>query len=346
MQEGAYYHGTIKCPRLGLHANPDPSQTLFKERTHMSIQRHEIASFLTWDEGLPRPQWDVIAAELERRSPPEEQAAAWVDVAQQWLEALGEALGGGYAVEESEHFLLLAPEVELLPRALLCFAEECRRGLLGILPGVADLHSPGKQVVIVLPNADDYYQYVSAFYGEGHYGGSVGLHIRDGYPHIALCGPELGTLEITLAHEMTHASLVHLDSPQWLEEGMAQLFEHDMSRGRAPFSLDGATARRHRRHWSREGLDAFWSGEGFARPGKVQNLSYQLAEILLRLLAEEHRPRWFGFSRQGPRRLLAFFQEAKAGDAGLAAAEKHLTISLADLAARFLGPGDWGPRLA
>lgn len=130
--------------------------------------------------------------------------------------------------------------------------------------------------------------------------------------------------------------------PQWLEEGLAQMFEHDMT-GRQLLELDAESAGRHRRHWGAHGLDEFWSGEGFSRPGEVQELSYQLAEVLVRLLAEEARPRWFGWVREPRRRFLAFLRGAAAADCGEAACREHLGHGLADLAAKFLGPGSWSP---
>ena len=42
-------------------------------------------------------------------------------------------------------------------------------------------------------------------------------------------GKELWILEDTLGHELTHVSLHHLSMPQWLEEGLAQMFEHNMT---------------------------------------------------------------------------------------------------------------------
>src|SRR5262249_41508680 len=155
-----------------------------------------------------------------------------------------------------------------------------------------------------------------------------------------LCGAELALLENTLAHELTHASLSHLSLPQWVEEGLAQMFEHDMT-GRSLLLVNEEMAREHKRYWKKHNLDLFWRGEGFSRPDKGQRLSYQLAEMLLRLLCEDHRPRWFGLDKGPQRRFFAFLCEADASDCGEAAAREHLRFGLGELAARFLGTGDW-----
>ena len=100
-------------------------------------------------------------------------------------------------------------------------------------------------------------------------------------------------------------------------------------------------ARKHKRYWNRHGLADFWWGEVFFRSGQAQTLGYELAELLVRLLFEDHRPRWFGFDRSHYERLLLFLQTADREDGGQAAALEHLGIGLEQLAAQFLGPGPW-----
>jgi hypothetical protein len=304
----------------------------------------DITDAITWEDGLPVPQWDLIAAWVEARGDPEAPWDAWTAVARQWLTALGPALGGRYGVSETEHFLGLAPTGEGIGPSLLGFAERCRSQLLSLLGGVTDFLVPGKQVVVALASEDDYYRYISLFSPDGEQGGSAGLHIREGYPHVALRGNVRWARETVLAHELTHSALHYLGLPQWIEEGLAQMFEHDMA-GRSLLELDPEKAGEHKRYWGKRGLDAFWRGEGFSRPGKVQELSYQLAEILIRLLVEDSRPRWFGLVKEPRTRFFAFLRGARASDCGEWACRRHLGFGLSDLAAKFLGPGDWGPKL-
>jgi hypothetical protein len=308
----------------------------------MSGVELDISGSLAWEDGLPRPQWDLIEELVESRCERDARRTAWIAVVLQWLAELGPALGGGYETVESDHFLVLAPEVDATGRPVLRIAERCRVALLSVLGGVANFEGHGKSVVLVLRTRDDYYRYISLYFPEGEHGGSAGLHVRDGYPHVALYGREPWMVEPTVAHELTHVSLYHLSMPQWLEEGLAQMFEHDVT-GSSPLEVDAEMARRQKRYWGRCGLDVFWRGEAFSRRGKVQELSYQLAEILVRLLVEEGRPRWFGRVREPQRRLLAFLREAGVSDGGEAACREHLGVALSDLAARFLGPGPWSP---
>jgi hypothetical protein len=310
----------------------------------MTTERLDISDSFTWEEDLPRPQWEILSTWVNTRVEPPDRAAAWTDIARQWLDKLRPALGRGYRVHESDHFLLLAPQAEPPADLLARFAEKCRLELVTSLPRVAAFRMPGKQVVLTLKDPEAYYKYLSVYYPEGHHGGSAGVHVREGYRHVALCGTELALLENTLAHELTHAALSHLSLPQWVEEGLAQRFEHDMT-GRALLQVTPEMAQEHKRFWKKRSLDLFWRGEGFSRPDKAQRLSYQLAEILLRLLIEDSRPSWFGLVKGQRQRFLAFLREADVCDCGETAAREQLRCGLSDLAGRFLGPGDWSPGL-
>lgn len=301
----------------------------------MGADAIDISGALDWSEDLPRPQWDLIQTLVESRYGPDPPADAWTAVARQWLAELGAALDRDYETVESEHFLILASKMDALGPPLLPFAERCRTVLLSGLAGVTDF-ADGKRVVLMLRTPDDYYRYIDPFYPDGEHGGSIGVHLRTGYPHVALYGKQLWSLEQTLAHELTHVSLLDLAMPQWLEEGLAQMVEHDMT-GRALLVVDGEMADRHKRHWGEHGMDDFWYGDGFSRSGEVQELSYQLAEILVRLLVEEGRPRWFGWVREPQRRFFAFLRGARADDCGAGACREHLGCELRDVAARFLG---------
>jgi hypothetical protein len=223
-------------------------------------------------------------------------------------------------------------------------AERCRAALLDTLAGVAEISAPGKMPIVVLDGPDVYYQYLAPYDPEGEFGSSAGVQIREGFPHIALMNCEFFALERTLAHELTHAALVHLSLPLWVEEGLAQMFERSMSADRSAL-IDNEAGQRHERFWRNHSLNQFWNGAGFHRATPAQRFSYQLAEVLVTLLVEEHRPHWLGLSRHRQQRFFQFLLHADRQDAGEAAAREYLGTSLSDIAAKFLGPGDWSAKL-
>jgi hypothetical protein len=303
----------------------------------------EIADLMEDAEGFPHPRWDAVADRITAGVPSDRHEGAWTEATRQWLEAIAGRIGESFAVYESDWVQLLTVRDEEFAGCLLRQADYCRAYLLEEFTEVVDFDQPGKLVVMAYPDAELYYAYVGPFHPEeGEFGGSAGMHIRNGYPHIVMYGTQVEQLRAAVAHELTHAALYHLGAPQWLEEGITQMVEQAAT-GRGQLYLTEEQARRHKRHWAYRGLGPFWWGTGFESPGKIQELSYQLAEVLIRILIGEHQPGWF-FGRRKRDRLVGFLKAARAEDAGQAAAREHLRYSLGELAAKFLGPGDWEPK--
>ncbi|MBA4017791.1 MAG: hypothetical protein C0483_11505 [Pirellula sp.] len=296
---------------------------------------------MEWREELPRPNWDLVERHLETIRPEDEKIAAWNDAVTQWLDQLCDTCPD-YAWVESKFFYVFGPREGSVVRSASRQAESYYHDIYMTMPHFAELQSPGKLAVLIWGNDDDYYRYVSDFYGEGTFGMSGGMYLSAGYPHIAVhtfVGHSLGP---TLAHELTHAVLGGHKLPLWIEEGLAQMFEVSIGGGYG-LLLDPKQAKKHRRYWRMRGLGTFWFGEGFSAAGGVQSLCYQLAVVMLHLLVSEHQPRWFGFVRGRQERFVEFLRHAQVEDAGQASAEEHLGFGLEELAARFLGPGDWRP---
>jgi hypothetical protein len=309
----------------------------------MSDRTLDISTLLDWDADVPRPQWDVVAAWIASQCGADRQRGAWVDALRQWMAALAVAFGDAYASGESPHVLLLAPRRHDMCRLLPQFAESAQARLAALLGDLADLDAPGKQVMLVFGTAADYYRYIAAHYDDGEHATSAGIHIRHGYPHVAAHGASLTAIEATLTHELSHAAVHHLAIPQWLDEGLAQVLARDLTGGH--LRIDREAAERHDAWWNAYGLEPFWRGEAFHSDGEARELAYQLAEILVRLLVEEARPRWFGRDRRRRERFRGFVLAAGAADCGAAACTEHLGYGLGDLAGRFLGPGEWAPAI-
>ena len=299
----------------------------------------DISDKLVWDDYFPHPDWETLRPALESQDPAD-RVQAQDDIVRQWLDKLADIFPGHYRVAESDHHFLLCLN-DFQHRAALGLARECRGFLLRELPGISPLAT--KVPILIWHDRKTYYDYLARFYPEGHHGASSGVHIRHDCQHIVLWGKDLTSVDSTIAHELTHEGLCIADLPLWIEEGLAQIVEHDLT-GRQLAPLTTKMAAIQKRYWRRFGLQAFWDGTAFGQASRVSELAYQLAEVLLRLLLDDSRPRWFGLVRSHRPKLVGFLSTASIADAGEAAAQKHLSMTLTELVARFLGPGDWAPR--
>ena len=130
-------------------------------------------------------------------------------------------------------------------------------------------------------------------------------------------------------HELTHACLAHLPIPLWLNEGMAVLME-DVLAGHRLF-LDKEMVKRHQKYWNEETIQGFWSGESFLAFDDGQELSYNLAHILVRNISQDFTA------------FATFSNNASYEDAGELAAKEFLGVSLTQIVGSFLGEGSWQP---
>ncbi len=172
---------------------------------------------------------------------------------------------------------------------------------------------------------------VSFFYQDGIHPASGGCLIHRDYVHIAIFFGDGRSIRTMLAHELTHNSVVHLRLPLWLNEGLAVLFQRTASEWHRDI-LEGDLRDRHLVFWNPDTIQRFWSGVSFGEPGESNELSYSLAEILVKLLLDQQGE--FG----------AFVQQARWDDAGQTAALDCLGADLGLVAGTFLGEGDWRPQ--
>src|SRR6185295_15043814 len=83
--------------------------------------------------------------------------------------------------------------------------------------------------VIALRKQEDYYSFISRYYpDEGEFGTSGGVYINEGEPSVPIIAMPANlkhSVELTLAHELTHHALRGLELPLWVEEGLTQMME-------------------------------------------------------------------------------------------------------------------------
>ncbi|MCW5551595.1 MAG: hypothetical protein KIS67_05435 [Verrucomicrobiae bacterium] len=316
------------------------------------INEEALASCFHFEAGFHRANWPAIGRWLDASVSPMDLEAAYNEAALLWVTKLRADLGGDYFVLQSDQAILLCDQPMAQARWLLSYSGHIAATIKHLLGHVAWAGALGRDVLLLFSDEDDYYQYLSHHSPDGEQAGSGGVCIHSGYTHIAI--PWRGDLDgaaNAIVHELTHDCLAHLPLPLWLNEGIAVtvqkaiappesgVTQNDYSRlyismmsWRPPLMWD-ELAERHFAFWTEENIQTFWAGTSFFIAGESNELSYSLAEVLVKLLAE--RGTAAGFQ--------ALLLAAQPDDAGQSAMLDIFNTDLGDLAGTFLGEGNWRP---
>jgi len=281
-------------------------------------QPFALIEHLRLHEGLPILDWQAVLARAGELPSDEALVTAVESCKLGWLLHLRDALGGGYEVHESKCALVLSPYSARFANGMLEFIERTRRRIAQTLEGVASFEDYDREILIVFGDHETYYRYVSHAYPEdGEFAFSGGMFLHAGCPHfVTMHDDETHTVERVIAHEMTHASVAHLRIPLWVNEGLAVNVEQRLM-GKPPKLFTPAEMRdKHLAFWNSDTVQEFWSGRSFGRTDDGNMLSYDLAQILVEILAGH----WPQFQ--------AFAVAASYDDAGAAAASEHLQLDL------------------
>lgn len=281
-------------------------------------------------EGFSRPNWKAIHAFVQTKVPKEDWSGTWICIAEKWLDEMAKDLGSPCRVHRSGNFLCLSDLDEENTRTLLSYAESVLGIIRVVLGEAAWTGYLGKHVLLFFSDPDDYFAYISFYYPEGTHALSSGVFLASGYAHVALPCVNQSSAEHVLVHELVHNLLCHLSIPAWLNEGLAMVIEERVFR--RSFLIDHELVDRHAAHWNDKNIQAFWAGESFHVPGEESELSYSLARILITLLSENAKD------------FKGFIMNADWHDAGQDAALAILNRDLGEVAAEFLGVGNWRPQ--
>lgn len=284
-------------------------------------------------EDFPRPDWQCVSDWIDTHLDKDQHHQAWAEATAAWLKLLKESLPDHYAIRRSENFVMLTGFDERTTDKLLSYCEHAWKAILKTIPYAGTSIEDEAQVILAFDDSAAYYAYVSDYYPEeGEFGESVGMFIHQDYPHILLNNPPPWYRQRVIAHEMCHLLLSHLPLPLWLNEGITQVVEDILVDG-SSFLLDHETLRRHRAYWNHDSINDFWSGDSFAAADEGQELSYNLAQVIVRNLIADY-----------PNALNEIIQSAHYGDAGNNAFQNICQETLGDQIELFLGKGDWEPR--
>ncbi|HWM43250.1 MAG TPA: hypothetical protein VNP36_12485 [Burkholderiales bacterium] len=294
-----------------------------------------IAQHLAVHHGYPIVDWEKARSWVDGLEPESRRAEAWTACERAWLLHFRDALGSAFRLDESDTAALVSSLEPNVAHATLEFMARTMRRIGAVLEGIVQLAPWGKDILIAFDDEESYYRYVSYYYPErGEFAFSGGMHIGAGCSHFVTVKRELRLLEATIVHEMTHASLEHLPLPVWLNEGLAVNTERRLAEtAREPLGAPEKLHDKLRRFGSVVSIQEFWSGIAFHIP-ESQNLSYELARILVAQLARDWQP------------FAQFVLHAERADAGAAAAREYLGLDLGELVTALLErdtPRSWSP---
>ena len=295
-----------------------------------------MATPLPWrpETTLPIPDWDQLEQPADASA--EQLHAFWATAAFTWLSDLSARLGDGYAIAESDSFMLLGALSERQQQLALEYAEKSRNRVLKVLSGIAVDEGYGKDVIIVFKDHETYYEYTSNYDNEvpaaEELSFSGGMYINRGYGHFVFVADDLTLIEPVIAHELTHSLMSHLPLPLWINEGIAVNTERRLCPRERSRYTPQEVRDKFARFWNEETIQEFWSGKSWRRPDEGNSLSYELATTFIGLASRDD---WEQF--------VAFVNASDWVDAGDAAAGEHLGYGVANLAEAVLGPGNWQP---
>jgi hypothetical protein len=310
----------------------NPSQGIDESKSVDNIQLpFELEKLTKSKDELARLDWNYISRTFSEL--PDEQQSRFDDpkifnkIQCHWLSNLAKQLGTNYQLSQSNHFLLLSDKDEKQLDLIFQFLESAYQRILKKLTGIAKPRDGDRLVVLLFDEIERYYQYINDYYpNDGEYQMSSGVFLSEGLGHFALPDTEMSSLESVVAHELTHALVNHLNIPLWVNEGLAVNTEMAIT-GFSPYLLN-----KHIDYWNAKTIQEFWLGSSFSKPGEPSDLSYHLAQLLVRSLSQDYQ------------QFTQFVNKADHHDAGEAAAIEVFGGSLGELIESIYGEGDWSPK--
>jgi hypothetical protein len=330
------------CRECGtaLPAQPEAQSTLEDSPPKLPeptlVRREDLEAAFSYEAGFHRADWDYVGQWIDSNVAPLDAETAWDEAILLWTTKLRDDLGGNYHVWQSPQTILLCDQPLQTARWVLAYAGRAAITIKELLGRTAWSGAFGRDVLLIFSDDDDYYQYLSYHSQDGEQAASGGVCLHSGITHIALPWRDQLIAASTIIHELTHDCLAHLPLPVWLNEGVAVRLEKEIApSGYAPtLMMSSELAERHFAFWTEARLQAFWAGTTFYQPGDSNELSYNLAEVLVKLLSEKGDAPAFR----------AFLEAARQDDAGQTAALDVLGVDLGEIAGTFLGEGNWRPQ--
>lgn len=292
-----------------------------------SYSLDDIPGALSADAAGGVVNWSAVHRHLEVNVS-SDPSAVCTQLAKDWLRRLGSSYSDEYRVYESSRFVILSARGARITGNLARLGTRTLEELGRDFPTAYAKPRLGKFACIVADNQERYYDYLEQFISSGDLPLSGGVFLAEGYAHFVLNHDVPAHQEFAFVHELTHALLLGMNLPLWLEEGLTQLTEARVL-GFETLHIDREEVARHRSHWLQHGIQGLWNGSSFSTDEGMQ-LSYTMAQVIVRNMINTSYERF-----------LRFVDEASRWDGGDAASRSVFQRSLGEWATQFLGPGEW-----
>jgi len=279
------------------------------------------------DLGFPIPDWRLVGDWIEGQ-PTDQHNTLWTAIVRRWATHIAKSFGGCNVFETANVLAVIPGDIGRGKRAVRHY-EETLHTLRTTLGDMALPFWYGKFLILIAPDRTTYDRYYSAYCPPGEHIDSGGVYLNRGYGHIVIPSPESMFATRVIAHELSHALLVHHSLPLWLNEGVTQTAEAAVA-GRA-ITEHSKKIEDHRAFWTPVNIGRFWDGRSFDIPGDPSALSYDLAYLIVG-----------AFLRLDRKAMATVVVQAKPGDSGFAGFTAAYGQTPADLLAEMFGPGDWG----
>lgn len=255
--------------------------------------------------------------------------AEWNAALVKWQREISAATGVSFTATHSANFLVYSDEDFAINRSswLLKSAERILDSVLVLLPRIAKKDALFKYIILVFKDIDLYISYVRVVWPDTKPTmiPSSGILVPCDVHHFVFPEQDLGVTEGILAHDLTRASLQHLQLPVWLEEGLAANVEMEVT-GYPRLLFDNENINAHRNFWNVDRIQHFWSGSSFYEGDELSAFSRSLSHLLVFVLIKN-------YPAHG---VECFIGDANFKDGGEQSAQIHLDSSLGDILTRLL----------
>lgn len=281
-------------------------------------------------DGFARPDWERVYEWVDSLETDEKRREAFAAIELKWAEELAVSISRETYALHTEHVIIVAslPPEEI--NRLLWMCELTNSWLVDLL-GPIPKELAGRHFIVHFSDEEEFHAYLLPDEPDGRV--ALRVYQNQNWSYFIL-PPETSHYELchNLASAIVNGFTSNREFPYWVSVGLVRVAARRMNND-ANLALFESDPRSLLAVSTPDAIQRFWSGEEFSCDPALCNFSAdRLSDLLVREILK-----FDGQTRP-------FLDTVKWQDAGESAAREHLGVSLAELVANILGPGDWAPR--